>query len=145
EKEVFMITVTTAERGLVSKTKYMVIDSDSHVVETERTWQFMDPDDEKYRPVLAAHPTDPHTQCWIINGQARGLRFPTLTEEEMAERSKQLGRDVATPIGAREGDDVERRMRHMDRLGIDVQVMIHTLWTVPGTDRPAVALSLCES
>src|SRR5438445_3576510 len=103
-----MITASDTERGLVSETKYMVIDSDSHVVETERTWQFMDPGDEKHRPVLAAHPTDPHTQWWIINGQARGLRFPTLTEEEMAERSKQLGRDVVTPIGAREGDDVER-------------------------------------
>ena len=123
----------------------MVIDSDSHVVETERTWQFMDPGDEKHRPVLAAHPTDPHTQWWIINGQARGLRFPTLTEEEMAERSKQLGRDVVTPIGAREGDDVERRLRHMDRLGIDVQVMIHALWTVPATDRPEVELALCKS
>ena len=77
-----MITASATERGLVSETKYMVIDSDSHVVETERTWQFMDPGDEKHRPVLAAHPTDPHTQWWIINGQARGLRFPTLTEEK---------------------------------------------------------------
>ena len=140
-----MITASDTERGLVSETKYIVIDSDSHVVETERTWQFMDPEDEKYRPVLAAHPKDPHTQWWIINGQARGLRFPTLTEEEMEERSKQLGRNVVTPIGAREGDDVERRLRHMDRLGIDVQVMIHTLWTVPVTDRPEVELALCKS
>lgn len=36
-----MVTASTAERGLVSETKYLVIDSDSHVVETERTWQFM--------------------------------------------------------------------------------------------------------
>ena len=101
-KETFMVTASTTERGSVSE-KYMVIDSDSHVVKTERTWQFMDPEDEKYRPVLAAHPTDPHTQWWIINGQARGLRFPTLTEEEMAERSKMLGRDQVTPLGARKG------------------------------------------
>lgn len=33
----------------------------------------------------------------------------------------------------------------MDRLGIDVQVMIHTLWTVPPTDRPEVELALCKS
>src|SRR5713226_10728248 len=91
-----MVTASTTERGSVSE-KYMVIDSDSHVVETERTWQFMDPEDEPYRPVLARHPTDPHTQWWIINGQARGFRFPTLTEEEMAERSKMLGRDQVTP------------------------------------------------
>jgi len=134
---------TSSEEGAV--TKYVVIDSDSHVVETERTWQFMDAEDERYRPVLAPHPKDPHTQWWIINGQARGLRFPTLTEEEMEERSKQLGRNVVTPIGAREGDDVERRLRHMDRLGIDVQVMIHTLWTLPVTDRPEVELALCKS
>jgi hypothetical protein len=134
---------TSGEEG--SLIKYLVIDSDSHVVETERTWQFMDAEDEKYRPVLAPHPKDPHTQWWIINGQARGLRFPTLTEEEMEERSKQLGRDLVTPIGAREGDDVERRMRHLDRLGIDVQVMIHTLWTVPVTDHPEVELALCKS
>jgi hypothetical protein len=41
---------TSSEKGCV--TNYVVIDSDSHVVETERTWQFMDPEDEKYRPVL---------------------------------------------------------------------------------------------
>src|SRR5438445_12561199 len=123
-----MITASDTERGLVSETKYMVIDSDSHVVETERTWQFMDPEDEKYRPVLAAHPTDPHTQWWIINGQARGLRFPTLTEEEMAERSKMLGRDQVTPLGAREGDDDERRRRHVDRSGIDLEAISHTSW-----------------
>jgi predicted TIM-barrel fold metal-dependent hydrolase len=136
---------TASREEFAANEKYLIIDSDSHVVETERTWQFMDPEDEKYRPVLAPHPTDPRTQWWIINGQARGFRFPTLTEEEMAERSRQLGRDVVTPIGAREGDDVERRLRHMDRLGIDVQVMFHTLWTVPPTDRAEVELALCRS
>ena len=55
-----MVTASTTERGSVSE-KYMVIDSDSHVVETERTWQFMDPEDEKYRSVLVVHLTDPHT------------------------------------------------------------------------------------
>src|SRR5262245_50192093 len=33
----------------------------------------------------------------------------------------------------------------MDRLGIDVQVMIHTLWTVRVTDGPEVELGLCKS
>ena len=127
-----------------SDADYALIDSDAHVVETERTWEFMDPEDEKYRPVLAAHPTDPHFQWWIINGQARGFRFITLTEEEMAERSREQGRDLVTPIGSRE-DDVERRLRHMDRLGIDTQVLFHTLWTVPTTDQPEVELALCKS
>ena len=133
-----------AEAAAVPDAEYTLIDSDAHVVETERTWEFMDPEDEKYRPVLAPHPTDPHIQWWIINGQARGLRFVTLTEEEMAERSREQGRDLVTPIGSRE-DDVERRLRHMDRLGIDTQVLFHTLWTVPTTDRPEVELALCKS
>ena len=61
----------------------------------------------------------------------------------MAERSREQGRDLVTPIGSREGD-VERRLRHMDRLGIDTQVVFHTLWTVPTTDRPEVELALCK-
>ena len=28
------------------------IDSDAHVVETDHTWDFMDPSEEKYRPQL---------------------------------------------------------------------------------------------
>jgi len=88
-KEAHMLTAST--EVFAANEKYMIIDSDSHVVETERTWQFMDPEDEMYRPVLAPHPTDPRTQWWIINGQARGFRFPTFTEEEMADRSRRCG------------------------------------------------------
>ncbi len=51
-----------AEAIVAPEADYRLIDSDAHVVETERTWEFMDPEDEKYRPVLAPHPTDPHVQ-----------------------------------------------------------------------------------
>ena len=52
--------------------EYLVIDSDSHVIGTPRTWEFMDPSEEKYRPVLAPHPTDPHTQWWMAETWQRG-------------------------------------------------------------------------
>ena len=60
------MTSASTKGSSASETKYIVIDSDSHVVETERTWQFMDPEDEKYRPILAPHPTDPHTPKTLL-------------------------------------------------------------------------------
>ena len=49
---------TAATEEFAATAKYMVVDSDSHVVETERTWQFMDLEDEKYRSILAFYPMD---------------------------------------------------------------------------------------
>lgn len=120
------------------------IDADAHVVETERTWDFLGESEQKYRPVLAPSP-DPRKQWWIIEDRVRGFRFPTLTEIEMAEASQRLGRDLRTPHGARELDDVELRLRHMDELGIDVQVLHNTIFIEQVTDRPEVEAALCWS
>jgi len=30
----------------------MIIDADAHVVETEQTWDYLDPSDKKFRPQL---------------------------------------------------------------------------------------------
>lgn len=122
----------------------MKIDADAHVVETDHTWDYMDDSDVKWRPVLA-HTPDPRTQYWIIDGKVRGFRFPTLTEMEMAEVSRRAGRHMETPIGARELDDVELRLRHMDQLGIDIQVLHNTLFIEAVTDRPEVDVAICKS
>ena len=104
------------------------IDSDAHVVETERTWEFLEKSDEKYRPQLVQSPTDPKVQWWIIDNKIRGFRFPTLTEIEMDETSRRFGRNVKVPQAARGVDDVQLRLKHMDELGIDVQVLYNTLF-----------------
>ena len=120
------------------------IDADAHVVETERTWDFLDASDQKYRPLLVPSP-DPKKQWWIIDDKVRGFRFPTLTEMELAEASRRAGRHMETPDAAREMDDVELRLRHLDELGIDVQVLHNTIFIEQVTDRPDTEIALCWS
>ena len=119
------------------------IDSDAHVVETERTWEFLEKSDEKYRPQLVQSPTDPKVQWWVIDNKIRGFRFPTLTEIEMDETSRRFGRNVKVPQAARGVDDVQLRLKHMDELGIDVQVLYNTLFIDQATDRASTEIALC--
>ena len=128
---------------MTTQVGYLVIDSDAHVVETERTWDFMDPEDAQYRPQLVQSPDDPTRQHWVIDGEVRGFRFPTLTEIQMEARS-QRGRNITTPQAARELDDVGLRLQDMDRLGIDVQVLHHTLWIEQVAERPEVERAICR-
>ncbi len=41
------------------QTQVQVIDADAHVVETERTWDYLEPSEQKYRPLLYTSPDDP--------------------------------------------------------------------------------------
>src|SRR5712692_5310099 len=79
------------------QTQVQVIDADAHVVETERTWDYLEPSEQKYRPLLYASPHDPVSQYWVIDNQVRGLRFPTLAEQTVREMSRRSGRAMATP------------------------------------------------
>src|SRR5262249_19053326 len=115
------------------QTQTMVIDADAHVLESERTWDYLEPADCKYRPVPVTVPADPairrvRRDAWVIDGKIRGLRFPILSEEELTALSAKLGRDVTTQQEAREMGDVDLRIRHMDALGIDVQILHNTVF-----------------
>jgi hypothetical protein len=61
---------------MATQTQVQVIDADAHVVETERTWDYLEPSEQKYRPLLYASPHDSVSQYWLIDNQVRGLRFP---------------------------------------------------------------------
>ncbi len=123
----------------------VTIDADAHVIETEHTWDYLEPADRKYRPTLVAAPGQPGREHWLIDGKARGFRFPTLTEQELRRRSERSGRDVVTPRAAREMDDVALRLADMDRLGIDIQVLHNTIGIEQLTDQPAIDVALCLS
>src|SRR5262250_2699098 len=77
------------EESTMLHTQTMVIDADAHVLESERTWDYLEPADRKYRPVPITVPADPaigrgRRDAWVIDGKIRGLRFPLLTVEELA-------------------------------------------------------------
>ena len=55
--------------------KLDVIDADAHVIETEHTWDYLEPSEQKYRPLLFSSPQDPIQQYWVIDEKIRGFRF----------------------------------------------------------------------
>jgi predicted TIM-barrel fold metal-dependent hydrolase len=131
--------------GMAAQTPLQVIDADAHVIETERTWDYLEPAEQQFRPLLFASPRDPTRQYWVVEDKIRGFRFPTLNEQQLRELSQRSGRDMVTPQAARELDDVDLRLQHMDALGIDVQVLHNTLWIEQVAQQPDVEAALCRS
>ena len=108
------------------------IDSDAHVHETERTWEFMEGSDVEYKPftVVAEDGSRPGSRYWVVDG-----------------RLIPRGGNVAATISAelREGADIKARLQHMDELEVDVQVIFPSLFLRPLTRRPEVEVALCRS
>ncbi len=123
----------------------MIVDADAHVVETPRTWDYLEGSDKKYRPQLFHSDDNPAAQYWFLDGKNVGFRNPTLTEMELAKLSRETGRTLQTAADARELRDVELRLQHMDRLGIDVQILFNTMWIARVADKPEVETALCGS
>jgi len=130
---------------MASHTKLQVIDADAHVIETERTWDYLEPAEQRFKPVLVPAPYDPTRQLWAVEGRAGGLRFPDLSQEQLREISRRAGRNMETPQASRELEDVPLRLKHMDELGIDVQVLHNTMWIEQVTQRPEIEAALCRA
>ncbi|HWP29552.1 MAG TPA: amidohydrolase family protein [Chloroflexota bacterium] len=109
-----------------------VIDADAHVLETERTWDYMDPSERDYRPriVRTETPLGVETEWWLIDGRVYS-------------KQTNVGHDTARE--SREMEDIAARLRHMDELGVDIQVLYPTVFLRPLTVRPAVDRALARS
>ena len=93
------------------------VDVDAHVDESEATWEYLDESEKRFKPLTldpgaATVPGDarPH-RLWVIDGNIRLRRWRD---------DKRTGTVKAT----RELLDVDARIRHMDELRIDVQVLV---------------------
>ena len=108
-----------------------VIDADAHVDETEDTWAYIDEAYKRHTPVTVMQDpassggTQPqgYNRYWCVDGRflVRRIRDDERTE---------------TTVETRELLDVPARLRHMDELGIDVQVCYPTTflfsWSAKG-------------
>ena len=115
-----------------------VVDSDAHVVETERTWDFMDPSDAKYRPEVVRGRDG--MDYWVIEGVERGFARGPVAAKGLSDK---VSRRMVVDDSKRLMEDVPGRVAHMDELSIDVQVLYPTMYigrmcTQPDTE---VALS----
>jgi predicted TIM-barrel fold metal-dependent hydrolase len=109
-----------------------IIDADAHVLETDRTWDYMLESERAYRPRVVATPDDQETggESWLIDGRLHG-------------KARNVGGD--TPKESREMEDIPARIKHMDALGVDIQVLYPTVFLRPFTQRPEIELALARS
>ena len=114
------------------------IDVDAHVDETDKTWDYLEEHEQRFRPVSldpggATAPGDarPH-RLWMIDGNILLRRWRD-------------DKRTSTVKETRELIDVEARLRHMDELRVDVQVLFPTMFLHTFTDRPEIDLALAKS
>lgn len=117
----------------------LVVDADAHVDETDATWDFLDKEFEHLRPVTMGQVSEGnanlpagYNRCWFFDGT---FRLRRVRDDER----------TGTTVETRELIDVDARVRHMDELGIDVQVCYPTLFLRQISARPQVELALKKS
>ena len=121
-----------------------IVDSDAHVIESERTWEFMRDYEQDFRPFVVVPKTGEAnlsggfagrrsivSEYWVIEGRAVQKRS-NFRSVEVAEEAAELA-------------DIEQRLAHMDELGVDVHVLYPTVFLRPLTRRPEVEVALYRS
>src|SRR6266536_6031185 len=106
-----------------------VIDSDAHVLETEHTWEYMLESERNLRPRIVSTPNDPSSggESWLVDGTYIG-------------KARNVGHDTARE--AREMADIQARLKHMDELDVDVQVLYPSIFLRPFPRRTVFELAL---
>jgi predicted TIM-barrel fold metal-dependent hydrolase len=108
------------------------IDADAHVLETDRTWDYLLASEREFRPTVVATPGAEESggESWLIDGRLHA-------------KARNVGAD--TPKASREMEDIAARIKHMNELGVDIQVLYPTVFLRPFTNRPEVELALSRS
>ncbi|MFQ5934244.1 MAG: amidohydrolase family protein [Dehalococcoidia bacterium] len=127
----------------------MIIDADAHVEECAETWKFLDQEFYPRRPLPVKIENDTpygtNNAFWFIDGQAypklagRGLHtFATPPISDYAE---------AKPfsVGAQTLLDIKTRLKDMDRMRIDSQVVFPTLFLTALCEDVKLEAALCRS
>lgn len=115
------------------------IDADAHVIETTKTFEYMDEAHKKYRPMVVemvegntirSNEGGAQKRFWVIDGRVQPMEgnVGSNTSEE-----------------SREMRDVAARLKHMDELEIDVQVLFPTVFLRAWTQNEQVEYALCKS
>lgn len=127
------------------ETRTLVIDADAHVIESERTWDYLEPAEQKFRPQIIESSTGPKKRYWLIDGKIAGLRTAATSDDQFEQNSKTALRNVSVGAAARKMDDIDLRLNHMTELGIDIEVLHNSLWIEQVTKRPDIEVALCRS
>ncbi|NKB20877.1 MAG: amidohydrolase family protein [Alphaproteobacteria bacterium] len=116
------------------------IDSDAHVLETTKTWEYLEGDDKRYTPYIVTQTHGPELKAndgtntqhnyWLIGNRPMG-------------KDRNVGTEMSRAIA--EMEDIPGRLAHMDELGIETQVLYPTLYLRPVTDDINADLALTRA
>lgn len=120
-----------------------VIDADCHVIESDHTWDYFDEEETSFQPLslVSTRPETEGKRFMSIDGRLRSVGFAT----PRGGAGEELSGYNRTSASTRTLADVEARLRHMDELGVDVQVLYPTLYLTELTSRPKPEVAMCRS
>ena len=107
-----------------------VIDSDAHVIETDRTWEFMRDEDAAHKPEVLVPRAGGPDEYWLVEGRA-------------FKRTANVGADTAPET--REASDIKKRLAHMDEMGVDVHVLYPSFFLTQRTHHADTDYALSRS
>jgi predicted TIM-barrel fold metal-dependent hydrolase len=127
-----------------------VIDADTHISEGEAMWAMLDKEMRPRRPLMLSVPEDTvfgnRNAFWLIDGEiypkagGRGS-FALVTPSA---QKVQEGRKDST-AATREMTDIPGRLRDMDKLHTEAQIVYPTLFLVYNTKDRALEVALCRA
>lgn len=123
------------------------IDADSHGIETERrTWDYFDPKERHYAP--------PAQGPWFFDGRMNstfsikeldaGMIMMADDASEVQKKTLNFNRSFY-PEGCRDLSNLSRRLKHMDEMGVDVQVCYSTFWLIDPVEDPVREAAMARS
>jgi predicted TIM-barrel fold metal-dependent hydrolase len=116
------------------------IDTDTHIIDFEDCWDYLEPSERQYRPTLVEAPPLapglPPRQMYLI-GETFCRRFPADC------RPGDFGTEYTPEIS--ELRDVSVRLRKMDALGIDVQILMSTNFIAAEISNPLAEAAIMRS
>jgi predicted TIM-barrel fold metal-dependent hydrolase len=113
------------------------IDADAHVIECEHTFDFLEPEFEKYRPLVVQTTDANRTVASQVGVAQRSFWF---MDNRMLPKEGNIGANTSRE--AREMEDISARLAHMDELEIDVQILYPTVFLRPWTQQPEFEYAL---
>ena len=69
-----------------------VIDADTHVIETDHTWHYLDASEQQFRPFVISPKEEGGREYWYIDGKIRGLARQAVTASDVSALEEKLGR-----------------------------------------------------
>jgi hypothetical protein len=73
------------------------IDADAHVMEGPRTWEYCDPGERKFMPLLVDPGAESDRQFWLVDGKIRGHVRHVIKPKDFQALADVSGRDMVMP------------------------------------------------